>query len=240
MDEEEFRRLLGNSPAAQEALKRNNADAGQLEDLSLSEIVDAILIEPFANSISLFFIVIILGIFVASMLVRRAGFSPKTPLLSIAHKNAIATLPALGVLGTFVGVLVAIRSFEPGNIQGSISNLLEGLTIAFSTSIWGLGTSVILRFFPEKETVEADGEMTAEDVYDAIQSLQKSNEKNSTELIKAISGDSERSLNTQISLMRQDLNDFAKELAKTNTDALIDALKGAIQEFNENLAEQFG
>ena len=41
-------------------------------------------------------------------------------------------------------------------------------------------------------------------------------------------------------LMRTDLNDFARELAKTNTDALIEALKGAIQEFNENLAEQFG
>ncbi len=216
-------------------------DAGsQVGPATLSEIFNSIFLVPLDHPISLFFIVVISVIFLCSLAVRQRMLASNNSLISIIHNNSITTLPALGVLGTFVGVLVAVESFDPGNIQGSLDRLLEGLAISFSTSVWGLGSSVILRFFPDPGHTEEVTEIGAEEVFSAIKDLQKSNDNNFSELIKAISGDGDGSLHNQMKLMRTDLNDFARELAKTNTDTLIEALKGAIQEFNENLAEQFG
>ena len=237
--EEEFIREIRN--AARDGRLAENIDAGsQIGPATFNEIFSSIFLAPLDNSISQFFIAVIFVIFACSFAVRRSWVSSDFPLISRIHSNAITTLPALGVLGTFVGVLVAVDSFDPGNIQGSLDRLLEGLAISFSTSVWGLGSSVILRFFPDPGLIEDATEIGAEEVFSALKDLQKSNDDNFKELVRAISGDGDGSLHNQMKLMRTDLNDFARELAKTNTDALIEALKGAIQEFNENLAEQFG
>ena len=47
-------------------------------------------------------------------------------------------LVSLGLLGTFIGIFISLMRFDVNNISGSIPNLLEGLKIAFVTSIWGL------------------------------------------------------------------------------------------------------
>ena len=121
--------------------------------LPFSEIFNSIFLAPLDNSISQFFIAVIL--LFSLVLSQFVGWvSSDFPLISRIHSNAITTLPALGVLGTFVGVLVAVDSFDPGNIQGSLDRLLEGLAISFSTSVWGLGSSVISRFFPDPGLIE--------------------------------------------------------------------------------------
>lgn len=237
--EEQFIREIQN--AARDGRLSENIDAGsQIGPATINEIFNSIFFAPLDNSISQFFIAVIFIIFACSFAVRSSWLASDNPLISRIHGNAITILPALGVLGTFVGVLVAVDSFDPGNIQGSLDRLLEGLAISFSTSVWGLGSSVILRFFPDPGLTDEATEIGAEEVFSALKDLQKSNDNNFRDLIKAISGEGDGSLHNQMKLMRTDLNDFARELAQTNTDALIEALKGAIQEFNENLAEQFG
>ena len=138
-------------------------DAGsQVGPATLYDIFNSIFLVPLDHPISLFFIVVISVIFLCSLAVRQRMLASNNSLISIIHNNSITTLPALGVLGTFVGVLVAVESFDPGNIQGSLDRLLEGLAISFSTSVWGLGSSVILRFFPDPGHTEEVTEIGAE------------------------------------------------------------------------------
>ena len=52
----------------------------------------------------------------------------------------------LGVLGTFVGILIGLFNFNVGDIEGSIPGLLNGLQFAFFTSVTGISIAIILRF----------------------------------------------------------------------------------------------
>ena len=50
--------------------------------------------------------------------------------------NAIASIvTVIGVLGTFLGIAIGLYQFDTGNIEASVPKLLEGLKIAFLTSI---------------------------------------------------------------------------------------------------------
>ncbi len=65
----------------------------------------------------------------------------------------------LGVLGTFVGILIALLGFDTSSIDESIGPLLRGLTTAFTTSVWGMFGTVVLhsveRLYKPKEDVSS-------------------------------------------------------------------------------------
>ena len=60
--------------------------------------------------------------------------------------NAIASIvTVIGVLGTFIGIFIGLWGFDTGNIEASVPTLLEGLKLAFITSIVGIGLSILLK-----------------------------------------------------------------------------------------------
>lgn len=57
-------------------------------------------------------------------------------------------LVGIGIVGTFLGLAVGVENFDSQNaeqIRKSIEYLLEGMSLAFLSSIFGLGTSVIFQ-----------------------------------------------------------------------------------------------
>ena len=68
--------------------------------------------------------------------------------------------PTLGMLGTFIGILVGLLSFDTSELK--IDGLLDGLKLAFITSIAGVVFSVVRSFIakiglaPIEETTEVD------------------------------------------------------------------------------------
>lgn len=68
-----------------------------------------------------------------------------------AHTNTAASiLTVVGVLGTFIGIYIGLWAFKTdlGNMeemQGSISKLLDGLKLAFGTSIVGIASALLLK-----------------------------------------------------------------------------------------------
>lgn len=175
-----------------------------------------------------------------------------------------AFMTALGILGTFIGIVYGLKDFDPENIDDSIPSLLNGLKTAFNTSIVGMGGTILFKlltsFKVRKDKVE---ELTEEeDLAPEILKTMKDQSDKFEKLILAIGSDGDNSLLSQTRLLRADLNDksttslsefkdFRKELSKqldtfiekmshAASDQIIEALKNVITDFNNKLTEQFG
>lgn len=71
----------------------------------------------------------------------------------IIGKRLIDLLPdvltSLGILGTFIGLVVGLKDFEPTNYEAmtsSVSSLVNGIKVAFLTSIYGLSLSLVFGY----------------------------------------------------------------------------------------------
>ncbi|KOR30032.1 hypothetical protein TI03_00605 [Achromatium sp. WMS1] len=64
----------------------------------------------------------------------------------IQHFDCKGLLTSLGLLGTFLGIALGLRAFNPQDIQSSIPAFLHKLKFAFLTSIVGMLFATILHF----------------------------------------------------------------------------------------------
>src|SRR5690606_7798985 len=70
----------------------------------------------------------------------------------LRRKQSVSNLSSLvvtfGILGTFIGIFLGLITFQVTDIYGSVPKLLEGLKIAFLTSIAGMIAGVLVKVFP--------------------------------------------------------------------------------------------
>ena len=66
------------------------------------------------------------------------------------HKRLLEIVPdiftSLGILGTFVGLVWGLKNFEPSNYEAmttSVASLVDGIKVAFLTSIYGIAMSIV-------------------------------------------------------------------------------------------------
>lgn len=66
------------------------------------------------------------------------------------HKRLLEMAPdiftSLGILGTFVGLVWGLKNFEPSNYEAmttSVASLVDGIKVAFLTSIYGIAMSIV-------------------------------------------------------------------------------------------------
>ena len=134
-------------------------------------------------------------------------------------------LPALGLVGTFLGIFKGLGEFDPGNIDLSLPILLDGLKLAFSTSIVGMVGSAIVKLisFVQPEIVQEDT-ISEEDFYAQF--------KNQNEnLLKIEQG---------IRDMEIKLTEFTSSLGESTVEQLVKAIESVIKDFNSKIEEQFG
>ncbi|HCT53675.1 MAG TPA: hypothetical protein DF712_14575 [Balneola sp.] len=119
----------------------------------------------------------------------------------------------LGVLGTFAGVTLGLLKFNlsPDQISSSIEGLLDGLKNAFNTSLYGLFFSVITGI---------------------IIRIQYSNK-----LLVDPEVEKQQELLTEL---KQSIEDFGKNLAQYNSEAIMSSLKKVIEDFNDTFSELIG
>ncbi|MCR1551092.1 MAG: MotA/TolQ/ExbB proton channel family protein [Enterobacter cloacae] len=190
------------------------------------------------------------------------------------HKNihnkfreyAPTLMGALGILGTFIGIIIGLLNFNTESIDTSIPVLLGGLKTAFITSIVGMFFAILFNgldaffFATKRRQLEADipASVTPEHIHQEL----KEQNKHLVKLIAGMSGSEEGSIVAQIKLLRNEISDtsraqisnhsnfsnklweqlqqFADLMAKGATEQIIDALRQVIIDFNNNLTEQFG
>ena len=219
----------------------------------------------FSNEISATFSVIIFIAFAFGVfaIFRReegkfySGFAGLAP-------NA---LTSLGILGTFTGIFIGLLDFDINSINRSVPALLEGLKLAFGTSILGLFAALVLRiidlFAPSSDV--SDEEDVGEEILSQMQALvelAEDNKKITSEgfanLHKSITGDEDSSLTGQLQRLRagmadlenatrkgfdeqiQEFKAFADKMSEAFSKAIIDELRKTIHEFNDKLAEHIG
>jgi len=67
---------------------------------------------------------------------------PTGPITALAPNAAIS----IGIFGTFLGIWLGLKGFDTSDINNSIPSLLEGLKMAFITSLFGMFASIFLKF----------------------------------------------------------------------------------------------
>ncbi|WP_413665221.1 MotA/TolQ/ExbB proton channel family protein [Microbulbifer sp. ZKSA004] len=143
-------------------------------------------------------------------------------------KETPSLLTALGILGTFIGIIIGIYGFDLNDIDTSISELMQGLETAFMTSILGLFLSLILRTIFQIFTKEQAPKATADDILQAIngqrEDLAKFQRQISDEVLQSLTAVVEKfnsGLNAQ---MGENLQQFTQQLEAVSPalQALID------------------
>ena len=193
----------------------------------------------FSNEISATFSVIIFIAFAFGVfaIFRReegkfySGFAGLAP-------NA---LTSLGILGTFTGIFIGLIDFDINSINRSVPTLLEGLKVAFGTSILGLFFALVLRLvilFATRSDVSDEEDVGKEILgqMEALVELAEDNNKTTSEGFANLHESITNGFDNQI----QEFKSFADKMSEAFSRAIIDELSKAIHEFNKNLSEQFG
>ena len=182
--------------------------------------------------------------FVALTLLVAVGLrlGKKTPLREI---GGIAV--SMGMLGTFFGILLALLGFDTNNIEQSVPSLINGMKLAFVTSVFGVGVAVVLRVMEAVQAPPQPAGTPSPAVYLALMQQQSEHletlVKQSAKLdriAEQLGGVGDSSITTQLQKLRMDLKDFASEVSKSSTDAIVESLKSVVENFNQNLTTQFG
>ena len=180
--------------------------------------IGQILSAAFENEVSLTFATFIFALFSIALFRHFTSRSDRPSLIASASP---ALLTTIGVLGTFVGIFIGLVNFDVGNIDKSVPLFLEGMKVAFVTSILGMGSAVFLRVtyaaFPRQALAESGG---LEEIYSVLTDIRDGQ-------------------NSALSEFRQ----FAETMAEDNSKALIEALEQVIRDLNTHiylLNEQFG
>lgn len=124
-------------------------------------------------------------------------------------------LTTLGILGTFMGIVIGLLGFDVHDIDGSMGPLLEGLKTAFITSLAGMALAIVFKSVDSSDKLikpaadEPAQHVGPEEIYAEMRAQREALDK----LARSIAGDEESTLITQIRLLRSDSRDDAKRAA---------------------------
>jgi chromosome segregation ATPase len=165
------------------------------------------------------------------------GINSKGKTLSSISSNAPTVLTSFGIFFTFLGILIALNNFDVRDVNDSVPRLLDGLKLAFLSSVVGLGSGLLFRFLaPALQKESSFQDATAGDLLQELKEITRT-----TMLVReALVGEGDSSLSTQFSKLRNDFRDFAEKISEDSSKALIEALEAVIKDFNEKISEQFG
>ncbi len=162
-----------------------------------------------AHDAAEFFLWLMCSIFLLSITLRFLNKS----IAFVEYSPTLLT--SLGILGTFVGIIIGLVHFDTNSLDSSIDSLLAGLKTAFITSVVGIALSLLIRIitrcikYPQDRSAEA---VTPIDTLDALHEI-----------------------NASIQALTKEQRAFTSNTSKT----MIGELNQIVESFNEKLNSQF-
>ena len=161
--------------------------------------------------------------------------------------NLVAgTLTGLGILGTFVGLSFGLQFFNTGTsaeITESIAPLMEGIKIAFHTSIYGLVLSLVYNFVyrasMEAVYTQLEEFLSTFDTY-VLGDAYNDNESSMRELLQALPEQLGASVSQQMSAASYNMSKTMKEFAETVSETQTQGMRTLVSEFIEQLNVSMG
>lgn len=180
----------------------------------ITSFIESFFLSVSASAVTEIFSWLLLVIFslaiVFAFLNRGKSFTSYAPTL----------MTSLGILGTFVGIVIGLMHFDTTDIDASIPILLAGLKTAFITSVCGLFgavgfTFINTTFFARRNLAEAEEsvveKVTPEMIFSSLESQRKLAKGNAVTLMnlqRGLTGDEEGSLIGLFKMLRLDMSDF--------------------------------
>lgn len=180
------------------------------------------------------------------------------------HKKILEMAPdiftSLGILGTFIGLVWGLKSFEPSSYETmttSVSTLVEGIKVAFLTSIYGIAFALIyssgmksvyagmdekLQGFLEKFHlyVLPTAESESRNLMLASQKVQTKAMKQMAEQLTSQMADSfEKAINPTFQKMNESLEILTESVTRCQEDMVQEILHSFLREMNGSFKMQF-
>lgn len=204
--------------------------------LDVAHLLERVLLTTDAHAITNLFLFLIIGSFIGAlvlaMLGKGRGLITYTPTL----------LTSLGILGTFIGIVIGLLAFDPKDIDGSITLLLNGLKTAFITSLAGMTFSILYKLlgttalFKDNKITTSIKTIEPRDILEAI----TNQDQYLISLVDATKRQDERVVLLIKTLMKQErhLVELRKSISGEEASSLMGQLKRLRGDMNENYKQQ--
>lgn len=215
---------------------------------SISQIVVMALEGLDSNQVTGLFVLVMAALFslalIATLTRRATAFQQSTPTL----------LTTLGILGTFLGIAIGLLDFDANDIEYSVRFLLDGLKLAFVTSIVGILLATALRLVQvlrrdghrntaragESAPIDAGDPMALFKLQIQIADAQLTATRQVGEQLARMDARLVQTLEQQHAAQLAAFREFAGQLSELGSRQLMAALESVIRDFNDKLSAQFG
>ena len=161
--------------------------------------------------------------------------------------NLVAgTMTGLGILGTFIGLSFGLQFFNTGTaaeITESIAPLMDGIKVAFHTSIYGMIFSLVFSFVykasMEAVYVQLDEFLSLFDTY-VVGDTINDNESTMREMLQTLPQSLSTSISDQMTPIVYNMNKTMMEFAQTVAENQAEGIRGMANEFLDRLNQTMG
>ncbi|MBQ9504960.1 MAG: MotA/TolQ/ExbB proton channel family protein [Lachnospiraceae bacterium] len=183
---------------------------------------------------------------------------------TVIHRNLLNQVPGamtgLGILGTFIGLSLGLQSFNTGTtaeIANSIEPLMDGIKVAFQTSIYGMVLSLMFNYVYKRELEDAESAVrgfvvahkkhvmpdTSMDGYNKLVQLQMQQARSTKDISDTLSYYTseglEKTLKPRFDGFDATISDFANLATKNQLDALSSVVQAFLKEMDKELNSSF-
>ena len=169
------------------------------------------------------------------------------------NDHIVSSLTALGVLGTFLGLTMGLSGFETSSsdlIMNGVTRLLNGMSLAFATSIAGISLSLLYGtlYRSSRSTAERNLDLFLDDFRENVINSNKESSinkvQNSLSSLDSFSGEVIDALKTPMQEMKDSLNQYCEfsttkqiESLESMTNTFVEHLSKALESNLEDLSD---
>ena len=172
---------------------------------------------------------------------------------SVMRRNQLnqvaGALTGLGILGTFIGLSLGLQNFNTGStaaITGSIEPLMNGIKVAFHTSIYGMVFSLVFNYVYKRKLYDSEEAVdefvsawkrfvapdTSKDGTNRMLDVQTETLESIRNLSNRMSEEMAAQLKPNFDRLEQLISDFARVATEDQKTALRDVVREFIAEMN--------